>query len=294
MTDETRIDLRLVLPDIPDERDACVARLESRLGREPGVIRAHVVRENGGPAVLCLHSDPVVRSLADVERLTRAAGAEIHARYGHVLLAIRAVSSEDAAAGLEAALRAVLGVIEAAVSLPAQQVRVEFERTKTSPARLHTVLLELGFPAGPPEAKGHGRAQGGADQRGRTPGSARRRSGHGVRPDRDADDRDAASHGPHDHARGDRAGVAPRRGGRRTPVPAPVGGRRRPPRRGRRVGPPRGGLCSLAPSADSEPMDRPGRVPLLTPSPGFGEPFPPAVHSEPERGWRVGTRGTRT
>jgi len=157
MTEETRIELRLVLPDIPDERDACVARLESRLGREPGVVRSHVVRENGGPAVLCLHYDPSVRSLADVERLTRAAGAEIHALYGHVLLEIRAVGSEDAAAGIEAALRSVPGVIEAAVSIPAQQVRVEFERKKTSPARLQKVLLELGFPADTPDTKSHGR-----------------------------------------------------------------------------------------------------------------------------------------
>lgn len=55
MTQKVRIELRVVLPDIPDERDACVARLEFRLGRERGLSRGHMVSEKGEPAHLCLH-----------------------------------------------------------------------------------------------------------------------------------------------------------------------------------------------------------------------------------------------
>ena len=105
MTQKVRIELRIVLPDLPDERDACVARLESRLGRERGLSRGHVVSEKSEPAHLCLHYDPDVLSLAEVERLARAAGAEIHDQYGHALLMIRAVGSEDTAAGMEAAVQ---------------------------------------------------------------------------------------------------------------------------------------------------------------------------------------------
>lgn len=41
MTEKTRTELRLVLPDLPHERDACVARLESQLGSERGITRGH-------------------------------------------------------------------------------------------------------------------------------------------------------------------------------------------------------------------------------------------------------------
>ncbi|GEM_PF-3296017 len=43
MAKKTLIELRVILPDIPDEQDACVVRLEARLGRERGITRGHVV-----------------------------------------------------------------------------------------------------------------------------------------------------------------------------------------------------------------------------------------------------------
>ncbi|MCE9606027.1 MAG: heavy metal translocating P-type ATPase [Planctomycetia bacterium] len=155
MTEKTRIELRLVLPDLPDERDACVARLESRLGRERGITRGHVVYDDGRPASLCLHYDPDVLSLAQVERVARSAGAEIHDRYGHALLELRAVGAEDAAAGIEAAFRAMPGVVGVSASIPAQRVRVEFERSHTSVAQLQAALQELGYASRTPREPEH-------------------------------------------------------------------------------------------------------------------------------------------
>jgi Cd2+/Zn2+-exporting ATPase len=145
MTEKTRIELRLVLPDLPDERDACVARLESRLGSERGIARGHVVYDDGRPASLCLHYDPSLLSLAEVERAARAAGAEIHDRYGHAMLELRAVGAEDAAGRIEAAFRAMPGVVGVAASIPAQRVRVEFERDRTSVTQLQAALHNLGY-----------------------------------------------------------------------------------------------------------------------------------------------------
>lgn len=155
MTETTRIELHLILPDIPGERDACVVRLQARLGGVKGISRGHVVTDHGGPASLCLHYDPAVLSLAEVERVVRASGAELHDQYDHALLAIRAVTSEDAAASIEAALRAVPGVTGASVSIPAQRVQVEFERERTSVERLQKVLDDLGYPAGPSDDHDH-------------------------------------------------------------------------------------------------------------------------------------------
>jgi len=155
MTEKTRIELRLVLPDLPDERDACVARLESRLGRQRGITRGHVVYDDGRPASLCLHYDPDVLSLAEVERVARAAGTEIHDRYGHALLELRAVGAEDAAARIEAAFRSMPGVVGVSASIPAQRVRIEFERDRTSVAKLQAALRELGYASRPPREPEH-------------------------------------------------------------------------------------------------------------------------------------------
>ena len=43
MQQTTRLDLPLVLPDVPDGRDACIARLTSMLEAQPGVVRVHVL-----------------------------------------------------------------------------------------------------------------------------------------------------------------------------------------------------------------------------------------------------------
>ena len=66
-----------MLPGVPDERDACVARLISLLQSED-IDQAHVVHEDG-KARLCLHCDSERISLAEVRQLVAAAGASIGA-----------------------------------------------------------------------------------------------------------------------------------------------------------------------------------------------------------------------
>ena len=68
-----RIELPILLPEIPDARDACVRRLQELLNQRRGITRTHVV-EDGGTALLCLHYDPDVITLDSVEQLARAAG----------------------------------------------------------------------------------------------------------------------------------------------------------------------------------------------------------------------------
>lgn len=151
MQHTTRLDLPLLLPEVLDTRDACIARLTSVLRAQPGVVQAHVLdvgeTEVGGATavtspVLCLHYDPDRVTLADVEALARAAGASISAQFAHVLLPIRAVATEDDGTRIESVLRASPGVTAAAVSLAAQVARVEFDRRATSQARIVEVLRD--------------------------------------------------------------------------------------------------------------------------------------------------------
>ena len=56
MAEKLELDLSLVLPDVADERDACVGRL-TRLLQAEGLEKVHLVREDDS-ARLCLHYDP--------------------------------------------------------------------------------------------------------------------------------------------------------------------------------------------------------------------------------------------
>ena len=86
MAEKLKLDLSLILSDVPDEGDACVGRLTELLQAE-GMERVHVVREDGN-ARLCLHYDPQRFSVSRVRELAQATGAKIGNRYQHESLRI--------------------------------------------------------------------------------------------------------------------------------------------------------------------------------------------------------------
>jgi Zn2+/Cd2+-exporting ATPase len=149
VNDRARIDLPVLLPEVPDAKDACVGRLESMLREVPGVLETHVVDAEGGDR-LCVHFDPGMITLAEVERRAEAAGADVTRRYGHVVLPIRAVDGEDAGRRIEDTLLDTEGVLVASVNLPAQRVRVEFDRDVVSRHRIEHVLTDMGYAVGEP------------------------------------------------------------------------------------------------------------------------------------------------
>ena len=59
MIQKLQLEIPLLLPDIPNEQDGCVARLQEDLLARRGVNRAHVIRENGEVFVVrrSLHGD---------------------------------------------------------------------------------------------------------------------------------------------------------------------------------------------------------------------------------------------
>lgn len=152
MTQKLRLDLPVLLPDVPDAADACVERLEGILSRHPGVTEVHVVEQEGRGHSLCLHYDADALTLAQVERLARSAGAELTERYGHAVLPIRAIDAEDAARRIEHSLLGIDGVLAASVSLPAQRARLEFDRTRTTVDALRAELTRMGYASAPPVA----------------------------------------------------------------------------------------------------------------------------------------------
>lgn len=141
-----RIELPVLLPEIPDARDACVRRLQELLSQRRGIAITHLV-ERAGEFLLCLHYEPDTITLDNVEQLARAAGAEVQERYGHQVLSIRAIAAEDAGRRIEETLMTVDGVLAASANLAAQSVRIEFERPRFRLEAAHHALRSAGFDA---------------------------------------------------------------------------------------------------------------------------------------------------
>ena len=184
MPDPLRLDLPLLLPDAPDERDACVTRLTDALSATTGVEEAHVVPAEGGrPAQLCLHYDPAVVALPRLRRTAEAAGTEITARYGHVLWPADGLGHQRRARTVTERLMQTPGVIEAEANATGP-IRIEFDRQATDEADLRRALAGLGVTVDAPE-----------------PPADDDHAGHDHGPD-EGHDTHAGHAGAHDHAHG--------------------------------------------------------------------------------------------
>ncbi len=137
------LNLDLVLPNIPDERDACVARLIELLEAE-GLARAHVVRADGA-ARLCLHHDPERIGVTRLRELARVAGARIANRYRHESLRIDGMDCPTCATVIEHALQRTDGVLEVSVSYAAERLRLEFDAEKIARPAIVARIRALGY-----------------------------------------------------------------------------------------------------------------------------------------------------
>ena len=86
MSEKLQLDLPILLPEVPDVRDACVRRLTGSMEAQDGVERAHVLdATDGEPAKLCIHYDPDALPLPRIRQLALQQGARLTDHYGHVL-----------------------------------------------------------------------------------------------------------------------------------------------------------------------------------------------------------------
>ena len=89
-----KLDLEIILPSVGAPADPCVSRLVAALRGRPGVVDAHLEDDGGARGHLCVHFDPNVLTLARVEALVRASGAELVARYGHMNVSVQGLRHE--------------------------------------------------------------------------------------------------------------------------------------------------------------------------------------------------------
>jgi len=143
MTEKLSLELALVLPSIPDERDACIERLTEILQAE-GLEKVHLVPQDGA-LCLCLHYDPARFSLQQVRSMAQAAGAQLSARYQHELMRIDGMDCSTCATVIEHALHRLDGVLEASVSYAAERMRLEYDTERVSRKAIVFRLESLGY-----------------------------------------------------------------------------------------------------------------------------------------------------
>ncbi len=139
---DAQFSLDLLLPDLPDAQDACVSRLRGLVAAHEGVSLAHATTDGRS---ICIHFDPGRITLSEVERLVRAAGADLARQYGHVSIPLEGAIEEDAGRGIEDLLRQQAGVIEVSASVSARRVRVEFDRRVVDAEAVGRVIQEAGY-----------------------------------------------------------------------------------------------------------------------------------------------------
>ncbi|MCL5951611.1 MAG: cadmium-translocating P-type ATPase [Chloroflexi bacterium] len=144
MVDELELDIPVLLPQVEDERDQCVARLQDFLAAKRGIDRVHVHNDRT-PAQICMHYHPDLVSLAEVQRLATHAGATVTNRYHHDLLELDGMDCGDCALVIEHSLSRLPGVLAVTVSFPAEKLRVEYDTEKVTRRELITRVRDLGY-----------------------------------------------------------------------------------------------------------------------------------------------------
>lgn len=149
MTEKISLQLAIVLPGVPDERDACIRRLIDVLQAQ-GLEKVHVTQQDG-KSLLCLHYEPTTISPPQVREMAQAAGAQLSARYQHELMRIDGMDCATCATVIEHALQRLEGVEEAAVSYAAERMRLEYDSQRVSRQAIVQRLQALGYSVREPE-----------------------------------------------------------------------------------------------------------------------------------------------
>ncbi|TXF89278.1 heavy metal translocating P-type ATPase [Neolewinella aurantiaca] len=139
------LDLPVLLPQIPDERDQCVTRLLAALNAEAGIEKAHI--KEGTPAEVCIHYNPEQLALSKVKAIARRAGADITSRYRHLLIDVTGIRHQRHARQLGEQIGKTPGILEAVVS-GAGVARIEYDSTLTDENTVRAAIADTDLQMG--------------------------------------------------------------------------------------------------------------------------------------------------
>jgi Cd2+/Zn2+-exporting ATPase len=126
MAEKLDIDIPILLPEVGEGCERCVANLSELIAGRRGVedVHTHSGAEGGQ---LCVHYDPDLISLAEVQRLAREAGAEVSQRFRHEVMRVAGMDCTDCSLSLEHSVGRLPGILSVSVNYAAQRMRVEYD-----------------------------------------------------------------------------------------------------------------------------------------------------------------------
>lgn len=142
--EKLKINLDVLLPDIPDERDACVDRIITALHTKRGIEKIHIVPADGlRKSQLCFHYDPLLISVEKVQDLAREAGASVSNRYKHLITEVNGFRHQRQTNSIEKALKAEPGILSAGASATGT-LAIEYDTQLTTRENIVEQLAKLG------------------------------------------------------------------------------------------------------------------------------------------------------
>ncbi|OGT35901.1 MAG: cadmium-transporting ATPase [Gammaproteobacteria bacterium RIFCSPHIGHO2_12_FULL_37_14] len=146
MPEKHFVSLRALLPNIKDDQDQCVEKLQSLLISKDTFNKVHISREKDETG-LCIHYDPNIFTLDRIKGDLALAGARLTKQYLHESLHIEGMDSPDCGPIIEHLLMHLSGILVAKVSYTAQQLRLEIDKEKISIDKIIRQLKRHGYRA---------------------------------------------------------------------------------------------------------------------------------------------------
>src|SRR3990167_4147163 len=146
MPEKHFVSIRALLPNIKDDQDKCIERLQTLLLSKTTINKVHLTREKNETG-LCIHYDPSLFTLDQIRGDLVLAGAKLTKQYLHESLHIEGMDNPDCAPIIEHLLMHLPGVLVAKVSYTAQQLRVEIDKEKISIGKIIRELKRYSYHA---------------------------------------------------------------------------------------------------------------------------------------------------
>jgi len=143
MVEKLKVEIPVLLPENGDCED-CVHRLQNNLRRYRGIQEVHL-DQGSDPPRLCLHYDPNLIPIAEVERQAHREGVTIQQRYRHRDLRVEGMDCPDCAFKLEKGVGRLDGVLHTTVDFTSAKMHVEYDVDRLEQADINERVRRMGY-----------------------------------------------------------------------------------------------------------------------------------------------------
>lgn len=139
------IEIPLILPEVPDDKDPCVQNFIQILEGQKGIEKVHVQRSHESAVPhLCFHYNSTQISISRIRLIAKQIGSSISEKIGHKLIEVKGIRHTRQARNIEKTLKSLPGMIEVSVSASGM-VRAEFEKTQLNESEVIDALRKEGL-----------------------------------------------------------------------------------------------------------------------------------------------------